>query len=53
MKRIRVSDYYKDELFRFMPEAMFDLIDEAWFNGKVRIFVPDHLMNEFNKNKSK
>ena len=52
MKKIKVADYYKDELFRFMPEEMFDLLDESYFNKKITVKVPKYLIEEFEKNKN-
>lgn len=46
--KIKVSEYYKDELFRFMPEEMFDLLDEANFNNKCNVKIPKSLIEIFN-----
>ena len=50
-KKIKVSDYYRDELFRLMPEDMFDILDEAYFLKKTEVVIPDNLIVEFNNNK--
>lgn len=50
--KIKVSDYYRDELFKFMPEDMFNLLDEAYFWKETTVKLPDNLIEEFNKNKS-
>lgn len=49
--KIKVSDYYRDELFKFMPEDMFDLLDEAYFMEKSTVEVPENLIEQFEKNK--
>jgi hypothetical protein len=50
--KVKVSDYYKDELFRFMPEEMFALLDEAYFHKQKEVWIPDILLDEFENNKS-
>lgn len=50
---IKISDYYKDELFRFMPEYMFDILDKAWFFKRNTVRVPKYLIDQFETNKSK
>lgn len=52
MIRIRISDYYKDDLFKFMHEDMFDLLDEAYFNKKFTVKVPKYLIDQFETNKN-
>jgi len=53
MKRIKVADYYKDEIFRLMPEEMFDLLDEAYFLKKSTVRIPKYLIDNFIINKPK
>lgn len=50
--KIKVADYYKDELFKFMPEDMFDLLDEAYFNKNITVKVPKYLIEKFETNKN-
>lgn len=50
--KVNVSDYYKDELFKFMPEEMFSLLDEAYFKKESKVWIPGILLEEFEKNKN-
>lgn len=49
--RVTVSEYYKDELLKFMPEEMFDILDEAYFNKKSNVKVPKYLIDKLEKNR--
>ena len=50
---VHVEDYYQDELFKYIPEDMFDILDEAYFYKKEYIWIPRYLIEEFNHNKNK
>lgn len=49
--KIIVEEYYQNDLFRYMPEDMFEILDEAYFRKKVRVDVPDFLIQQFNDNR--
>lgn len=51
--KIKILDYYQNELFKSMPEDMFNLIDEAYFNKQTTVKIPKNLIEEFEKNKTK
>jgi|GEM_PF-6252027 hypothetical protein len=51
--RVSVSEYYQTDLFRLMPEDMFDLLDEAYFYKRPKVKIPDRLIETFEKNKEK
>lgn len=51
--RVYVEDYYQQELFRFIPEDMFDLLDEAYFWKNSTVKIPEILIEEFKYNKEK
>jgi len=47
MLTIKVNDFYKDELFKYIPEYFFDLLDEAFFYNKKTIKIPEWMLREF------
>lgn len=49
--KVIVEEYYQNDLFKFMPEDMFDLLDEAYYYKKVRVDIPDYLLEDFENNK--
>lgn len=50
--KIKVADYYQNDLFKFMPEEMFNILDEAYFLKKLTVKVPKELIDEFENNKN-
>jgi len=48
---VKVDDYYQDDLFKFVPEPMFEILDEAYYYKRPYCWIPDYMIDEFNSNK--
>jgi len=47
-----VDDYYQDELFKFIPESMFEILDKAYYMKNHYCWIPDVLIDQYHSNKN-
>lgn len=47
--KIKVADFYQPELLKYVPEDMFDLLDEANYYNRKFVKVPYYLFEEYLK----
>ena len=47
--KINVAEFYRPELMKYLPEDMFDLLDEAHYYRKVNIRISFALFTEYLK----